>query len=208
MSSRQYVLLFIAATTLSGLAVVRSQETPATGPAEKADDSQAAREARLARQLTGAVLRGHFQMTNEDGLRGRAPMTPPRAERYEIERLVKSGGDHWVVTARIQYGDRDILVPVPVRIVWAGDTPVITLDEMRIPMIGAYSARVVIDDGFYAGTWRGAGYGGVLSGQIVRKGDEAVIQKLEAEGWTMGTPTSAPATGDGESDANRSGGGA
>ncbi|HPF40306.1 MAG TPA: hypothetical protein P5081_16245 [Phycisphaerae bacterium] len=147
------------------------------------------REATLKARLSNAVLRGSFQMTNADGLEGKAPMTKPSVERYEISGIEKLAGDQWVVTARIQYADRDVLVPVPVRIKWAAGTPIITLDRMKIPMIGEYSARVIIDDGFYGGTWRGATYGGVLSGQILKKDDVEKIEKMEAAGWTMTMPS-------------------
>ncbi|MCA9255394.1 MAG: hypothetical protein KDA33_07135 [Phycisphaerales bacterium] len=147
------------------------------------------REAMLKARLSNAVLRGSFQMTNADGLEGRAPMTKPSVERYEISGIEKLAGDQWVVTARIQYADRDVLVPVPVRIAWAAGTPIITLDKMKIPMIGEYSARVIIDDGFYGGTWRGATYGGVLSGQILKKEDVEKIEKMERDGWSMTMPS-------------------
>lgn len=164
-----------------------TREATTKSAAPKIDD-QTEREARLAKQLTGAVLRGSFQMTNAEGLEGKAPMTKPSVERYEIAAATKIGDDFWTITARIQYADRDVNVPVPVRIKWAAGTPIITLDKMNIPLIGQYSARVVIDDGFYGGTWRGPTYGGVLSGQILRKEDVAKIEQMEREGWKMTMP--------------------
>lgn len=189
------IVLFGVATA-HGVLQTDDPPSPTTQPAEKPVNTQAEREAALTKQLTGAVFRGYFQMTNEAGLRGKAPLTKPSMERYEIDRIAKGAGDNWVVTARIQYADRDVLVPVPVRIVWADKTPVITLDKMKIPLIGEYSARVVISDGFYAGTWTGATYGGVLSGQVITKEDEAAIEKMEKDGWNMRMPSSAPAKKD------------
>ena len=80
-------------------------------------------------------------------------------------------GDKWIIQARIQYADKDITIPIMVRVVWAGDTPVITLDEMTLPFLGTYSARVMIYRDFYSGTWFGGCYGGVMSGQISRPAD-------------------------------------
>ncbi len=173
---------------------------PATRPSAPAglgvpvdpDSRRASNEKRFQDMLTGVVLRGTFQMTNADGLKGQAPMTSPRPERYAIQSVVKSAVDTWIITARIQFADRDLPVPVPVRVVWAGDTPVITLDTMKIPLLGTYSARVVIHEGFYAGTWSGAGYGGVLSGQIIKAEDEEKIKELEAQGFTMDMPGETP----------------
>jgi len=188
----RYVALFsvfVLSAAASANAVLQPDSAGATSqPADEKADAQTDREAKLKKQLKGVVLLGYFQMTNEAGLRGDAPLTKPSIERYEIEKIVKASGDHWVVTARIQYADRDVFVPVPVRIVWAEGTPIITLDKMKIPLIGEYSARVVISDGFYAGTWTGATYGGVLSGQIISKAQEAAIEKMEKDGWNMGMP--------------------
>jgi len=172
-----------------------AQETSAAASkdtaANTAEDPQAKRIESFKQMLDGVVFRGTFQMTNDDGLKGKAPLTKPIIERYEIDRVSKGVGDNWIVFARIQYADRDVRVPVPVRVVWAEDTPVITLDAIPIPLIGDYSARVVIHDGFYAGTWSGKGYGGVLAGQIIKKADEAMIKKMEEAGWNMRMPTKA-----------------
>ena len=165
---------------------VTVQDAPA-----KPEDLQAKRIESFKQALDGVVFRGTFQMTNDDGLKGKAPLTKPIIERYEIDRVSKGVDDNWVVFARIQYADRDVRVPVPVRVVWAEDTPVITLESIPIPLIGDYSARVVIHDGFYAGTWSGKGYGGVLAGQIIKKADEAMIKKMEDDGWNMRMPTKA-----------------
>ncbi len=173
-----------------------TRSTPAGDRGEAADPKpdKAASEKRFQEMLSGAVFRGTFQMTNAEGLKGQAPMTKPQPERYAIHSVVKSAVDIWIITARVQFADRDVPVPVPVRVVWAGDTPVITLDAMKIPLLGTYSARVVIHEGFYAGTWSGAGYGGVLSGQIIKAQDEEKLKKMEEEGFTMEMPEKKAAT--------------
>lgn len=167
-----------------------SDEKPAANEAKQATDTDKKEklEKKFKDMLTGVVLRGTFQMTNVEGLKGKAPLTQPRAERYVIHSVSKGLDDHWVITAQVQYMDKDVRVPVPVRVVWAGDTPVITLDKMKIPFLGNYSARVVIHEGFYGGTWSGAGYGGVLSGQIVKVDDEKMIEKMEKENFKMSMP--------------------
>jgi len=53
--------------------------------------------------------------------------------------------------------------------VWAGDTPVITLDNMTVPGFGAFTARVMIFEGRYTGIWDGAGHGGVMVGTITKQ---------------------------------------
>jgi hypothetical protein len=150
-------------------------------PQETKASRQAELEKTFKEMLDGVVLRGTWQMTQGEGLKGKAPMTPARPDRYVIKNVSKGLDDNWVVTARIQYGDKDVVLPISVRVVWAGDTPVITLDKVKMPLLGTYSARVMIYNGFYAGTWFGDGYGGVLSGHIIKAADENKIKKLEKQ---------------------------
>jgi hypothetical protein len=72
--------------------------------------------------------------------------------------------------AQIDFGDNDAFIPVPVRVVWAEDTAIITLNDLAVPMIGTYSARVMIHNGFYSGVWycNAKNYGGVMQGRIVK----------------------------------------
>ena len=64
-------------------------------------------------------------------------------------------GDIWLFRTRLKYNDREIPVPIPLSVKWAGDTPVITLTDLAIPGVGTYSARVVLYRDQYAGTWNG-----------------------------------------------------
>lgn len=145
----------------------------------EAAPQQAELEKKFKEMLNGVVLRGTWQMTQGEGLKGKAPMSPARPDRYVIKSVSKGLDDNWVITARVQYADKDIVLPISVRVVWAGDTPIITLDKLKMPLLGTYSARVMIYNGFYAGTWFGDGYGGVLSGQIIKVADEDMIKKME-----------------------------
>lgn len=158
----------------------RSTGTPSTRPAARDDPrDQAALEREFTEMLTGARLSGSWQMTGREGLAGQAPLGAPRSDTYTVSGVRKIGGDRWIVSARIQYADKDVTIPVPVRVVWGGDVPIITLDTINLPGLGSYSARVMIHRGFYAGTWFGSDYGGVMSGQIVR---DAATSKPSAGG--------------------------
>ncbi len=162
----------------------QSQDKKA-GAAPAVDESKSAGRAELEKtfreMMTNAVLSGTWQMTRGEGLEGKAPLGKARPEKYTVDSVKKILGDRWVVTARIQYADKDVRIPIPIRVVWAEDTPIITLDEIKIPLIGAYSARVMIYRNFYAGTWFGSNYGGVLSGQIVRETKAEPDSKPAAE---------------------------
>ena len=144
-----------------------------TNEPSKGKPTRAELERKLAETLTNAVLEGTWQLIEGDKL-GEA-----RADKYTIIKAQKLGGDFWVITARIEYADKDVTVPLPLRIVWSGDTPVITVSDFPIPGIGTYSARVMIHRNLYAGTWFGVGYGGVMSGMISRIEPEKSVEKTE-----------------------------
>lgn len=116
---------------------------------------------KLEKELTGAKMTGQFTVT------GKMKDDKLSKEEYTIESAKKlDEGDTWLIKARIKYGDKDSVFPVPVEIKWAGDTPVITLDKVTIPGLGTFSSRVVIHDGKYAGTWQHDQVGGHLFGTI------------------------------------------
>ncbi|MAE30433.1 MAG: hypothetical protein CMO43_02360 [Verrucomicrobiales bacterium] len=109
--------------------------------------------------LTNAVLAGKFTITGKP--------SPPREESYTIRSVTKMAqGDYWLFTARIKYGKRDVTLPMPIPVKWAGDTPVISLDNLTLPGLGTFSAHVVIDGDKYAGTWAHGQVGGHMFGTI------------------------------------------
>jgi len=126
---------------------------------EPAAVDRKALEKKLAAQLTGAVFEGQFTV---DGKEGKAPA----AEKYTVTRAVKLAGDSWLLETRIEYGGKDVTVPITLDVLWAGDTPVITLTELMIPKLGTFSSRVVIHGDRYAGTWQHDQVGGHLFGRI------------------------------------------
>ena len=122
-----------------------------------------ARQARLFKKfestLSNAVLTGQFTIV------GKA--VPPREESYTIHSVRKmEQGDYWLFTARIKYGKLDMTLPMPIPVKWAGDTPVISLDNLTLPGLGTFSAHVVIDGSKYAGTWAHGKVGGHMFGSI------------------------------------------
>jgi|TARA_B100000676_G_scaffold235360_1_gene235047 hypothetical protein len=119
------------------------------------------RDAQLEAQLTGTVFKGVFTIDGRPG--------QPAEEEYTILKVKKAGeGDLWFFTARIKYGNKDVTLPVPVPIKWAGKTPVIEMDNLKIPLLGTFSAHIVIDDGKYAGTWKHGKVGGHMYGKILK----------------------------------------
>ena len=134
------------------------------GSKGEAENEQEKREREFQESMTGVVLEGHFTLNGKEGL---------SVERYEIEKVSRMPGDFWVFHARIQYGGTDVTVPVPVKIVWAGDTPVVSLTDATIPGVGTFTARVLFYGGQYVGTWSSGTHEGQQFGRIVRQGTEA-----------------------------------
>jgi hypothetical protein len=126
--------------------------------------SQAEREAALSKLLTGATLEGSY--TTTDG--GRAPDQLSR-DRYTLGEVKKLEGNLWLIQARIEYKGSQVMLPLPLPIEWAGDTPMIVVDNVTIPGFGTFSARVMFYDKHYAGYWKHTGeadHGGHLFGII------------------------------------------
>ena len=122
--------------------------------------------------MRGAVLDGHFTLVRLDGessaSEGAEDPVKLRSERYEIEKVVKRTADIWTFHARIQFGDTDVTLPVPVKLVWAGDTPMVSVTDLGLPGMGPYTARVLFYGDSYAGTWSGGKYGGSMFGRLER----------------------------------------
>lgn len=133
----------------------------ANGCANQPATPQAELDRKFERMMNGATLVGRSTSLSSDKVSGE--------EQYIIDKVSKLGGDSWLFEARFRTGGREWPIPIPVQIKWAGDTPVITLTDFAIPGMDSYTARVVLHNGQYAGTWNGKGYGGQIFGKIVPK---------------------------------------
>ena len=125
-------------------------------------DVIAQREADFAALLTGSKLVGFFTQSNR-------PNSGQLEDSYTLTRVTKADGDLWKFEASIEFGGRDIPIALKLPVLWAGDTPVISVTDMSFPMLGKYSARVMFHDGQYAGVWSGSNYGGQMWGRIERE---------------------------------------
>jgi hypothetical protein len=139
---------------------MRADDAPKIEEQSTALPAKEALERKFEETLSGATLVGHFTEKSQDA--GAAP----KEDKYTIESVSKLQDDYWLFKSRIQYGGHDITLPLPLRVLWAGDTPVITLDKVPVPGLGTFTARVMIYDNKYAGTWDGGNHGGLLYGKI------------------------------------------
>ena len=148
-------MLALLVTLVSG-AAPPADEKPATPVGVEMNDAERA----FGESLTGATLTGRFTVDGDPNA--------PKEERYEIVAATKTAEHDWVIVARIVYGKNDIKVPVPVKIHWAGDTPVLSLTDLAIPGLGTFTSRVMFYGDRYAGTWQHGDKGGHLFGGIAK----------------------------------------
>lgn len=134
------------------------------GADDKSTDKEA-REQRLANYLDGIKLIGKFTIDGKED--------DAKTEAYTISKCEKlPEQDMYQITARITYGDIDEELPLKIKILWSGRTPVITLDNFWIPGMGTFGARVLIHSDRYAGTWQHGPVGGHMFGRIEKLGAE------------------------------------
>lgn len=148
------------------LVVIAVGQVRAQEPASSEEVTVNEQEAKLSKMLTGATLVGYFTVTGDGQQEG-----PPslRGERYDLVEVRKvDNKGNWLFKARIRYGDHDVTLPMTLPVKWAGDTPVVVVDNIGFPGLGTYSARVLFHDGHYAGHWGGGDHGGNLFGTIER----------------------------------------
>jgi hypothetical protein len=125
---------------------------------------QAKLDAALVEMLSGATLEGSFTVTGRDGEK-------LAREKYTLGEVKKLDGNLWLIPARIQYGDKDVQLPLTLPIEWAGDTPVVVVDNVGLPGFGTVSARVLFFADHYAGYWQHGTASGNLFGTIHRAKD-------------------------------------
>ena len=151
-------ILFAVIAAICSLRATAAEPTAKDAPSEREQV-----EKKFIDSLSGAVLVGHYTLIAN----GREAAAP-KEEKYSIESVTKLKDDVFLFKTRIQYGDHDVTVPLPLPVTFTGDTPMIVLNKFPVPGLGTLSARVIFHEGKYAGTWDGGDHGGHLYGQIVK----------------------------------------
>ena len=165
-------LVVLLVVNALGAGLSRTAAAQQVGDASKssADAEQERRFAEFESRLKGVKLVGQFTILGDDRALAK--------EEYTIRSVKKLQGDLWLFNTRIKYGSKDVTLPLPLNVKWAGDTPIITLTELSIPLLGTFSSRVIIYDNKYAGTWTHGEVGGHLFG---------VIERMDASSEAAGT---------------------
>ena|ERR1043166_8093354 len=161
--------LLLLGITLGATSAAWGAEQPDRGTAAPANSqsssdqkpkaNQTDLEAKFKETLTEATMSGRWCSINKGKLGAE------KEDKYTIVSVSKIQGDSWVIRARIQYGKVDMVAPIPVQVKWAGDTPVIVVDKLSLGE-ASYSARILVYDKTYAGTWSGGDHGGLMNGVI------------------------------------------
>jgi len=186
LSSRHFTPAIALSFTLACAANAEPKAEPSKSPAAAtaariSAERQAALEAGLSKMLSGATLEGSFTVTGP----GKDPQNLSR-EKYTLGEVKKLSGDIWIFPTRIQYGEKDLTLPIPVPIRWAGDTPVVVVDSVDLPGFGTVSARVLFFNGHYAGYWQHGDHSGNLFGEIRSAVEKPTAEKPDAK---PATPT-------------------
>jgi hypothetical protein len=143
-----------------------AETNPPTSARKTAIPPQEELDRGFAEKLANSAFAGNYSVTQ--GAEEKAAVM----EKYAISKVSKLNNTTWLFGAKWQIQGKEFPIAVPFQVLWAGKTPVITLDEVTIPGLGTFSARVLIHDEWYAGTWVHGKVGGHLWGRIER-GDPA-----------------------------------
>ncbi|MEM1450660.1 MAG: PQQ-binding-like beta-propeller repeat protein [Planctomycetota bacterium] len=140
---------------------------PSAKPNSAADSAAAVakREKAFAELLTSSELVGYTTITGGDG---KLQSEELEKDSYSLTSVEKQDDGRWLFRATIHYGGTPIPIAFPLPVEWAGETPIISVTDMKVPFMGTYSARVMFHDDQYVGVWSGDGYGGHIFGQVVK----------------------------------------
>jgi hypothetical protein len=160
----------------------------AEAPADEVPDRDELRKA-LSEALTGATLVGYFTVD------GDAADKPPKPDRYTLTSVVPGKGDYFTFV----YVHQGIPIPLSLKVLWAGDTPVLTLEEFTIAGMGTFSARLMfrLKHDRYAGTWQHGKTGGLMFGRIERA-NKAEPKPAAADPGNAAPESGAESTGNGQ----------
>lgn len=152
---KRWLLVLVATLALCGVSYFLGYSR---GSATIAPEERAAHEEEFANSMTGVVLEGSFTVDGSE--------RDAATERYTIERVEKMAGDIWLFHAHLEFGETDVRLPVPVRLLWAGDTPIVSLTDAAIPGLGTFTARLLFYRDRYVGMWSSQDTGGFQFGTI------------------------------------------
>lgn len=153
-------LLFVS----TSLAQSPASTTPNTNTATSVTASPTDPEARFKTLFTKATLSGRWAPLRDGKLgeeRG--------GDSYHIVGVTKGAGDTWIVQARMKYRDQELVLPIPVQMKFVSDVAIMEVNNLPTPGGNTYSARLLIYERTYSGTWKSQRGGGMLYGTITNE---------------------------------------
>ena len=163
----------ISMAVLAGVADAQEAKPkePATAPAKVVAKTREQAEKEFETQLSNGTLAGFFTTDGDDADK---PLKPDRYTLGMVKKI-EAKEDLYLFT----YSYKGTPLPLPLTVKWAGTTPVITLDELTIPGMGTFSARVMFHGDRYAGTWQHGAKGGLMFGKIERAAEKPAVKASE-----------------------------
>jgi hypothetical protein len=134
---------------------------------------------KFTKQLSGSTLVGQFTVDDAPAEKAMKP------DRYQIATVNHVSGDTYLFV----YLHKGVPIPLSLKVLWAGDTPMIVLDDFTIVGMGTFSSRVMFHGDRYAGTWQHGKTGGLMFGKIEKPKPRA----KPAEAKPAVKPTKKPA---------------
>jgi hypothetical protein len=160
---RRTLTLVVMLVTFSASAQPAAQKVVTPGATTKPAKTQAELDKWFADTMSNATLAGSFSVKGSDAA--------PRPDKYKLGEVTHKEADQWIITASMNFAGQEIAVPIQLPVKWAGDTPVITVDNVGIPGHGTYNARVMIFGDEYVGVWSNTAgtHGGEMWGKITHE---------------------------------------
>jgi hypothetical protein len=174
-----FLLLFIAMFGFGFEQNQKDAEPRKEAKAEQGKTEDAAKSAATAQKPLPADPEERFKaLFTKSFLSGRwAPLKDgalgeeKTGDKYYIVSVAKGSGDNWTVSARMKYRDQEIVMPIPVQMKFADDVAILEVNNFAIPGGGTYTARLLIYERTYSGTWKGQRGGGMLYGTITNEAE-------------------------------------
>ena len=160
---KMILVLGVAVLMLNVRAIAQEKSAGDSSEKQKPAVTSEQLEASFKAMLSNATMSGRWYLI-KDGKLGEE-----KSDKYSIVSADKIDGGKWVIKTRIKFKQNEMVVPIPVEVKWAGDTPVLIVDKLQYPGGGTYSARVLFYEHTYAGTWSGGDHGGLMSGVIANE---------------------------------------
>ena len=151
-------------TILPAIAVLAIFSSNLQLAAEESDTELESIHKKFSAMLTNATFKGTWAPIR-DGELGEE-----KNDGYKIVSVSKKDGYMWEFITRMTIKGTEINFPMLFEVRFAGDTAVLVLDDVPVGEGKTYSARVMIHNDVYAGSWWGkGGKGGTISGTISRE---------------------------------------